>query len=368
MEKLFIISILLLQTVWMSAQTITGKLVDQSGSGLAGLHLRLYINLNVYNTTSGADGSFTFTDVTSVEGHEESLPTGYTVSNNYPNPFNPTTRIGITLPQSGNVKIAVYNVLGQKVMEEKERYFNAGYNYIDLELNGLSTGFYIARITIDEKYTVTKKMMLVYGTQHLNAQSINTASNSLQLKKLSETSIDSIIVSGTTIFDQVFKTLPSLQGSSLEIGNLVVTHMKTEKSIDNATGGTLTTPEGAVLSIPSDALPVSGNVYIGTSGKEPTSVINQDLQVVGCSFTLGLPADSLLNPIQLSFPKSTISVPLENYCLFLYNGRSYYPIEYTISGDTVVANIDKINWETSQSLDKRQSLRVYYVLNYVNAP
>jgi pimeloyl-ACP methyl ester carboxylesterase len=369
MKKIMIISILLLQTVSTSAQTITGKLVDQNGNDLSDLQLQLYINPNVYNTTSGADGSFAFTDLTSVEGHQESLPTGYAVSNNFPNPFNPTTRIGITLPQSGKVKIAVYNVLGQKVMEEKERQFNAGYNYIDLELNGLSNGFYIARIAIDDKYTVTKKLMLVYGTQHLNAPSIsssvNTTSNSLQLNKLSETSIDSIVVTGSTIFGQVFKNLPTMQGSSLDIGNMIVTNIKVEKSIDKAIGGTLTTPEGAVLSIPPNALPASGNVYFGTSGREPTSVSNQNLQIFGNSFTLGLPADSLLNPIQLSFPKPTISVPLENYCLFLYNGNTYYPIEYAINGDTITAIIDKINWETSRGLNKRQILGEIFIFNLI---
>jgi formylglycine-generating enzyme required for sulfatase activity len=239
MKKIFIISILLLQTVWMSAQTITGKLVDQNGNGLSDLHLQLYITPNVYNTTSDADGSFTFTDITSVEVEGESLPTGYAISNNYPNPFNPTTRIGITLPNAGKVRIDIYNLLGQKVMKEKERHFNAGYNYIDLELNGFPNGFYIARITIDEKYTVTKKMMLIYGSQHLSSPNFNSIPN-FKLNKNSKslvTIIDSLVVTGSSIARKVFSNLPNLVGTSLDLGNLIIT---ISQDLVQVTGGTFT--------------------------------------------------------------------------------------------------------------------------------
>src|SRR4030042_3429293 len=87
----------------LTAQSITGKLVGQPGNGLSGLQLHLYIYPNVYNTTSGADGSFTFNDINSVKG--EQLPTEYVISDNYPNPFNPSTRINISLPKSGKVRV-----------------------------------------------------------------------------------------------------------------------------------------------------------------------------------------------------------------------------------------------------------------------
>ena len=45
----------------------------------------------------------------------KALPTVYSLSNNYPNPFNPTTTIEYSIPQSGNVEIAVFNATGQKV-------------------------------------------------------------------------------------------------------------------------------------------------------------------------------------------------------------------------------------------------------------
>ena len=167
MKKFFYSSlfIVLLMPILLIAQSVTGRLVDENGGGLAEVQLQLYAAQNVYNAVSGSDGSFTFDNVSNVEDNQ--LPTGYAVSNNFPNPFNPTTRIGITLPSRGNVKIEVFNLLGQTVTDIIERYFSAGTNFIDLELNGLPNGLYFARITIDEKYSVTKKMMLIYGSQHL---------------------------------------------------------------------------------------------------------------------------------------------------------------------------------------------------------
>ena len=61
-------------------------------------------------TTSGNDGSFTFTNVTAIEKNND-LPNSYAVANNYPNPFNPRTRIEFKMPETGIVRINVYNSL-----------------------------------------------------------------------------------------------------------------------------------------------------------------------------------------------------------------------------------------------------------------
>jgi len=45
--------------------------------------------------------------------------------------------------------VNIYNILGQKVLNDLDRYFNAGTSYIDLELKGLPNGIYIANISID---------------------------------------------------------------------------------------------------------------------------------------------------------------------------------------------------------------------------
>ena len=215
--------------IHLSGKTITGKLIDQNNNGLSGLQLKLYINPNVYTATSGSDGSFTFNNVTKVK--EEKLPTGYSVSANYPNPFNPKTRILISMPNSVNVRIDVYNILGQKVMDQIKKYFNAGNSFIDLELNGLSNGFYIARITLDEKFTVTRKLLLIYGSQHLSTSN-STTSFSLQKSTMDQQShltvnIDSLVITGSSIKKNTFTNLPVYTGSDLDLGSFTVNTQST---------------------------------------------------------------------------------------------------------------------------------------------
>src|ERR1035437_3641327 len=215
--------LVLLLPIFLYAQTVTGKLVDQNGDGLAGVQLQLYSSPKIYSATSSADGSFTFTNVTGVK--DQQLPTGYSVSANYPNPFNPRTRIEITLPNNGNVKVELYNQIGQKVRSDIEKYFTAGNNYIDLELKGLSNGFYIARINVDGRYNVIRKLMLMYGSQHLiSSTGSNTGvskSNPLGSISLSA-SLDSLVATSTIIGRKTFLNLPNLTGNTLDLGNTII--------------------------------------------------------------------------------------------------------------------------------------------------
>jgi uncharacterized protein (TIGR02145 family) len=229
MGKLFIFIIVISFVVSINAQTVTGKLVDQNGKGLSGMQLKLYINPKVYNATSLSDGTFTFINITDIK--ETNLPTGYSVSENYPNPFNPRTRIDITMPNSGNVKVEIFNTLGQRVMQEINKQFGAGNNNIDLELNGLPNGIYFARMIVDNKYTVIKKMMLMYGSQHLNfsggvkLRHMNESSIYNKAEELRKTNlsiiIDSLVVVGPAINKNRYKDFGS-QPNSANLGNIIV--------------------------------------------------------------------------------------------------------------------------------------------------
>ena len=220
---LFSLFLMIVLPLSLHSETITGKLVDQNGKGLSGLSLKLYTSQQVDSAVSSDDGSFTFNNLTGVKDLQ--LPAGYSVSANYPNPFNPKTRIEITLPDNGIVNVEVYNQIGQKVRPDINKYFPAGNNYIDLELNGLANGFYIAQITVDGKYKVVRKLMLVYGSQHLlssaGSNSGVSKTNPSRSFKLS-TPLDSLVVTSHVIGKKIFLNLPSMTGISLDLGNLII--------------------------------------------------------------------------------------------------------------------------------------------------
>jgi uncharacterized protein (TIGR02145 family) len=204
------------------SQVVTGKLVDENGAGLAQVHLQLYTATNVYEDSSSSDGTFSFNIITGVEADNQ-LPIGYSVSDNFPNPFNPRTRINITLSDRENIKVEVFNLLGQSVADVIEETFDAGTNYLDIELNGLPNGFYISRITIDNKYTIVKKLMLLYGSQHLTSSGspINTPLNKPNNTYL-DTILDSLVATSTIIGRKTFTGLPSFVSGTLDLGNLTI--------------------------------------------------------------------------------------------------------------------------------------------------
>ena len=93
------------------------------------------------------------------------LPSSYGISSNYPNPFNPTTTIRYQLPQQSDVKLYIYNVLGQKVKTLVEGSIEAGYHSVvwdgrnDMGIQ-LASGIYIYRFSADDYFKVQKMILI----------------------------------------------------------------------------------------------------------------------------------------------------------------------------------------------------------------
>ena len=87
-------------------------------------------------------------------------PSQFNLTQNYPNPFNPTTRISYSLPFSSNVKLTIYNSLGQVVEVLADGFRNAGTYEITWEASNLSSGIYIYTMQ-SENSIVTRKMTLL---------------------------------------------------------------------------------------------------------------------------------------------------------------------------------------------------------------
>jgi hypothetical protein len=102
------------------------------------------------------DGTFEYSDVVEVEV----VPDQYELSQNYPNPFNPITTIRFSLPKLTQLKINLYNMIGELVETLAEGTYDAGYHKATLNAQNLPSGAYIYRIESSE-FVQVKKMILI---------------------------------------------------------------------------------------------------------------------------------------------------------------------------------------------------------------
>jgi hypothetical protein len=106
-------------------------------------------------------------DVKDIGGSEPSnRPLVFDLKQNYPNPFNATTQIQFALPQAANVKLEIFNVLGQKVRTLVDEELQAGYKQVawdgtDEVGKSVATGIYFYRLRAEGLFTEMKKMLLV---------------------------------------------------------------------------------------------------------------------------------------------------------------------------------------------------------------
>ncbi len=89
-----------------------------------------------------------------------SVPNEFALEANYPNPFNPGTRISYELPEQVSVKLEVYTILGEHVATLVNKNQDAGRYTVAFDAAGLSSGTYIYRLEAGE-YSESRTMMLV---------------------------------------------------------------------------------------------------------------------------------------------------------------------------------------------------------------
>jgi len=87
------------------------------------------------------------------------IPKNYKLQQNYPNPFNPETNIKFDVPKSGNVKLTVYDMLGNQVELLVNNFMEAGSYSTDFHANNLSSGVYFYRME-SVNFSETRKMIL----------------------------------------------------------------------------------------------------------------------------------------------------------------------------------------------------------------
>ncbi|GMU86319.1 MAG: hypothetical protein AMXMBFR48_15610 [Ignavibacteriales bacterium] len=105
------------------------------------------------NVTSGSysyrlkqvdfDGRFEFSDAVNVDVE---APAKFELSQNYPNPFNPSTKINFGLETDAQVKLTIFNILGQQVAVLANGFMTAGNHSVAFDAKNLTSGIYMAKL------------------------------------------------------------------------------------------------------------------------------------------------------------------------------------------------------------------------------
>ena len=123
--------------------------------------------LNLMGTSNDTSFVFQFLTPTDVPEHPDrpTNPESFKLSNNYPNPFNPSTTIDYYVPFRSNITLSVYNLLGQKVATLVDGVKGKGHYQVEwMGVNQagqqVASGIYLYRLETDN-YSESKKMLLL---------------------------------------------------------------------------------------------------------------------------------------------------------------------------------------------------------------
>lgn len=134
--------------VWIVKDVIPSINVDLTGLGVP---VQFFIPGNVKELASPSSGVGQSTTVT---------PAGFALEQNFPNPFNPQTRIDFSVPVRGNVTIEVFNSLGQSVSTLLNEELQSGSYFVDFKAGGIPAGVYFYSMASGNFRQVRKMIIL----------------------------------------------------------------------------------------------------------------------------------------------------------------------------------------------------------------
>ena len=104
--------------------------------------------------------SYNYTSVTAEPGPKHNIPDLFAISQNFPNPFNPSTSIRFYIPKAGSVLLEIFDVRGSRIAILVNEYMNAGDHLTVWNSNHVSSGTYYYRMNYKGQ-SITKAMVLL---------------------------------------------------------------------------------------------------------------------------------------------------------------------------------------------------------------
>ncbi|MBK9097422.1 MAG: T9SS type A sorting domain-containing protein [bacterium] len=137
-----------------------GEFGFESGRGLAVQNDHKIVFAG-FGETAIMIARFNVNSISSVKETENTIiPSTIVLEQNYPNPFNPSTKLNFSIPNYGNVKLEIFNLLGEKIVTLVDEYLSAGNYESDFNARNLSSGIYLYKLSSDG-FVQTRKMLLI---------------------------------------------------------------------------------------------------------------------------------------------------------------------------------------------------------------
>ena len=105
-------------------------------------------------------GEITVRTAVGVSDNKPAMVEKFSLANNYPNPFNPSTKIQYTLPTNEFVSLKVYDIIGREVATLVNQQQSAGVYDVNFNASNLTSGIYFYKIDAGS-FVDVKKMMLL---------------------------------------------------------------------------------------------------------------------------------------------------------------------------------------------------------------
>ena len=150
-------SILTASTI-LSEKIRLAAVLDTSGMSKLSWSDRRQDNGGIYAQNINFDG--TLGNPTGIKNKSEIIPKEFQLFQNFPNPFNPVTKIVYAIPNPGVVNLKIYSATGKEIAVIVNEYKQAGYHSIVFDGSEIASGVYFCELKTSD-YNAVKKMLLV---------------------------------------------------------------------------------------------------------------------------------------------------------------------------------------------------------------
>ena len=121
----------------------------------------VFVNNGYHYSFSCEELSAYYSPITNIENSDNNVLYSFTLSQNFPNPFNPVTKIHYELPRASDAILKIYDILGREIQTLINKHQEPGRYTVEFDAKDLASGIYFYKLQAGSKFLDTKKMLLL---------------------------------------------------------------------------------------------------------------------------------------------------------------------------------------------------------------